>query len=94
MKGEVKNFFRNLFLRRETRLVDVDGELLIRRFSKEEIKQAVCDCDSSKSPRPDGFIMEFYKESWEITREDLLKVFDEFISTESWLGAATPFTLL
>lgn len=30
----------------------------------EEVKQAVWDCDGSKAPGPDGFILAFYKNAW------------------------------
>lgn len=57
---------------------DGKGEFFIRSFSKEEIKEAIWDCDNSKSPGPDGFGMEFYKHSWDIIKDDLLRFFVEF----------------
>lgn len=90
VKGEVRNYFRNLFLRKEwniaelpedlvaSRLNAADEEMLMQVFSEEEIKQAIWDCDSAKSHGPDGFGMEFYKCCWEIIRVDLVSVFNEF----------------
>ncbi|MCH99751.1 endonuclease/exonuclease/phosphatase family protein [Trifolium medium] len=38
-----------------------EGELLIKNFSEEEIKKVVWDCDSEKSPGPDGISLGFIK---------------------------------
>lgn len=62
----------------ESQLEDGEGEFLIRSFSEEEIKEAVWDCDNSKSPGPDGFGMEFYKHSRDIIKDDLSRFFAEF----------------
>lgn len=37
-----------------------EGEYLTRAFSEDEIREAVWDCDGSKSPGLDGFNMAFY----------------------------------
>lgn len=37
------------------RISDLDNEFLISPFTKEEVKEAVWSCESSKSPGPDGF---------------------------------------
>ena len=36
----------------------------IRPFTVEEVKQAIWDCDSFKSPGPDGTIFGFIKQLW------------------------------
>lgn len=70
MKEEVKNHLENYFKKLEhcravpkglafTSLSEADKEWLDRPFSEEEIKLAVWDCDSSKSPGPYGFTIEF-----------------------------------
>lgn len=72
VKEAVKDFFKNLFRKKEANLVelpsdmfesrldDVDGDILTRRFSKEEIRNAVWDCENAKIPSPNGFTMEFF----------------------------------
>lgn len=62
----------------ESRLGDRDGELLTRAFTEEEIKDAMWDCDGSKSPGPDGFNLEFFKNCWDIVKVDLMRVLKEF----------------
>ena len=43
-------------------LSGVDAGSLILPFSQEEVKQAIWDCDSFKSPGPDGVSFGFLKE--------------------------------
>lgn len=43
------------------RLGEAKGELLTRPFMEEEIREAVFDCDGSKTLGPDGFNIEFFK---------------------------------
>jgi len=44
----------------------------------EEIKQAVWECGSDKSPGPDGFNFRFIKTFWDILKSDICKVLEEF----------------
>ncbi|MCH93790.1 LINE-1 reverse transcriptase like, partial [Trifolium medium] len=55
-----------------------DGDKLVQPFLMEEIKAAVWDCDSYKSPGPDGVNLGFFKDFWEILKIDLLNFFAEF----------------
>lgn len=47
-----------------------------RKFSEDEIKQAVFGLGEDKAPRPDGFSM--FTKCWDTNKSDLLKVFEEF----------------
>lgn len=90
VKEAVREHFQNLFARRTSNMVELpedlfenrlsvaDGDLLIRPFSVEEIRQAVWDCEGDKSPGPDGFSMIFYRNHWDIIKDDLIRVFTEF----------------
>ncbi|XP_058776499.1 uncharacterized protein LOC131650805 [Vicia villosa] len=49
-------------------------------FSLEELKEALLECDGSKSPGPDGFSMDFFKTFRLIIKEDLLKFCSDFYS--------------
>lgn len=59
--------------------MDEDGVAQLEaRFSEEEIKEAIFSIDDDKSPSPNGFSSLFYQECWEIVKEDLMEVFNEF----------------
>lgn len=87
VKSAVRDDFKNLFLRKDTRLIELptdlfenrleaaDGVALTAPFTEEEIKLAVWDCEGAKSPSPDGLGMEFYKSCWEIIKDDLMRFF-------------------
>lgn len=78
-----------------SRLDSCDGELLTRAFSEEEIKEVVWDCDGSKSPGPDGFNFEFFKNCWDIVKVDLLRVMEEFfVNGKLARGCNTSFIVL
>ena len=51
---------------------------LIRPFTVEEVKQAVWDCDSYKSPGPDGINFGFIKQFWTTLKEDFMCFITEF----------------
>jgi len=46
---------------------------LTRPFSLEEVKQAVWECDSFKSPRPDGISFDFIKHFWDLVKDDFMR---------------------
>ncbi|RHN60029.1 putative RNA-directed DNA polymerase [Medicago truncatula] len=62
--------FRSLNLR--------EGVDLIKPFSFEEVKNAVWDCDSFKSPGPDGISFGFVKEFWDVLKGDVMRFLVEF----------------
>nr|GEU97761.1 RNA-directed DNA polymerase, eukaryota, reverse transcriptase zinc-binding domain protein [Tanacetum cinerariifolium] len=47
--------------------------------SKEEIKRAVWDCGTDKSPGPDGFTFGFYRGFWKVIENDVVDVFTYFL---------------
>lgn len=57
-----------------------DNAELIAPFSIEEVKEAVWSCDGNKSPGPDGFNLNFIKNSWELLEADIIKFMNEFHS--------------
>jgi len=95
VKEVVKDFFENRFTggtNVNLRLDNVvfptinreDNDLLINHFSDEEIKAAVWDCENSKSPGPNGFNFNFFKQFWDIIKTDLIKVVKCFHSCGRW----------
>ncbi|CAJ2637778.1 unnamed protein product [Trifolium pratense] len=51
---------------------------LIKPFSEAEVKQAVWDCDSYKSPGPDGINFGFIKDFWVELRGDVMRFLIDF----------------
>ena len=47
-------------------------------FTEKEIKDAVWECGSDKTPGPDGLNFKFIKEFWEVIKVDVLRFMDEF----------------
>nr|GEU50135.1 RNA-directed DNA polymerase, eukaryota [Tanacetum cinerariifolium] len=45
----------------------------------EEVKRAVWDCGTNKSPRPDGFSFEFYRKYWTTIDEDMFQAVRDFL---------------
>jgi hypothetical protein len=85
----VFNHFSNHYRRTRNNHVDIsdlcfkslsveEGAELTKPFLLEEIKKAIWDCDSFKSPGPDGVNLGFFKDFWEVLKIDLLNFFSEF----------------
>ena len=62
-------------------IVDSMTDWLQRPFEEMEIKIAVFECDGNKAPGPDGFPLAVFQTQWEVVKEDLLKVFQEFYNS-------------
>ncbi|GAU45885.1 hypothetical protein TSUD_401090, partial [Trifolium subterraneum] len=60
------------------RLSWLDIGSLTRPFLVEEVKAAVWDCDSFKSPGPDGINLGFFKDFWAELQSDVMRFFSEF----------------
>jgi exonuclease III len=57
-----------------------DADFICRPFDETEIKECIVNSDGNKSPGPDGFNFEFYKNCWEVVKEDFISLFNEFHS--------------
>ncbi|GAU39043.1 hypothetical protein TSUD_59990 [Trifolium subterraneum] len=60
------------------RLNQLESSSLITPFSEEEVKSTVWDCDSFKSPGPDGVNFGFIKDFWAEIRGDVMRFISEF----------------
>ncbi|CAJ2635027.1 unnamed protein product [Trifolium pratense] len=60
------------------RLTQVEVGGLIKPFTEVEVKQAVWDCDSYKSPGPDGINFGFIKDFWVEVRGDVMRFLSDF----------------
>ena len=57
---------------------------MLGSFTEKEIKDAVWECGSDKTPGPDGLNFIFIKEFWEVIKIDVLRFMDEFYAHESF----------
>ena len=76
-------------------LTFAEGGGLIKPFSVEEVKAAIWDCDSFKSPGPDGINFGFIKDFWLELKEDIMQfVYDFHRNGKSTKGINTTFIAL
>ncbi|KHN03592.1 hypothetical protein glysoja_004618, partial [Glycine soja] len=54
------------------------NDIMVGRFQENEVKKAVWECGSDKSPGPDGLTFKFIKQFWPIIKADFLRFLDEF----------------
>ncbi|GAU32087.1 hypothetical protein TSUD_152920 [Trifolium subterraneum] len=59
-------------------LSPTEGGALVKPFSAEEVQTAVWDCDSYKSPGPDGVNFGFLKEFWAELKSDIMRFLSKF----------------
>ncbi|XP_076912816.1 uncharacterized protein LOC143571213 [Bidens hawaiensis] len=89
VKNEVFCFFRDRFKEDRTdipnlvchkikKLTEVDSLLLIAEFSKEEVKEAVFDCNGDRAPGPDGFNLRFFQRFWGLFEADFMEIMVNF----------------
>nr|GEU92788.1 DNA helicase [Tanacetum cinerariifolium] len=65
--------------------IDDDIQFLDCSFTTLEIKEAVWDCDTAKSPELDGFTFKFFKKHWAIVEHDIVSYTDKKCGTQSYL---------
>ena len=58
-----------------------DNLRLVEGFSETEVRDAVWQCEGSKSPEPDGFNFNFLKKGWEVVKDDFLQAMNLFHET-------------
>lgn len=51
---------------------------LVRSYSGKEVKQAMFNIDSTKSPGPDGYGSGFFKAAWNVIRQDVTRAALEY----------------
>ncbi|MCI24469.1 cysteine-rich receptor-like protein kinase, partial [Trifolium medium] len=56
----------------------LESSSLTKPFTEAEVKSAVWDCDSYKSPCPDGINFGFIKDFWAELRDDVMRFISDF----------------
>ena len=65
----------------EFKCAEEDKQMLIREVTAEEIKRVLFTMSSNKSPGPDGFTCEFFKETWSTVGHDFVVAIQSFFKT-------------
>jgi hypothetical protein len=105
IKRVVVEHFKNQFSARGVRPIPanmgfkcIDSESkedMVREFSEEEVQKVVWECESTKSPGPDGVNFGFVKEFWEDIKDDFIRVMREFHENGRMVrGANSSFIVL
>jgi hypothetical protein len=60
------------------RLNGEEATSLENPFEEKEVREVIKGMDKDKAPGPDGFSMAFFQDCWEVIKEDVMAVFEEF----------------
>lgn len=60
------------------RISEEDVQNLEVKFSTQEIKEAIWNCGGDKAPGPDGFSFAFIKHFWDVLKDDVVNMVNEF----------------
>lgn len=64
--------------RESEKVLNEDNDWLVRPFSEEEIKTALFQMEKSKVAGPDKIPIEFYQVCWDVVKDDIVELFEEF----------------
>nr|GEV05413.1 RNA-directed DNA polymerase, eukaryota [Tanacetum cinerariifolium] len=89
VKNEFLCHFKNRFDKPQSPRIMIDMDFPIQlsleqheemecNITREEIKRAVWDCGTDKSPRPDGFTFGFYRRFWCVIENDVVESVNVF----------------
>ncbi|KAH0705731.1 hypothetical protein KY285_010268 [Solanum tuberosum] len=62
-------------------------------FTENYVKEAIWSIDGNKSPGPDGYVSQFFKDNWEIVVKDVVKGVMEFFRTKKILTGMNNTTI-
>ncbi|XP_019433996.1 PREDICTED: uncharacterized protein LOC109340725 [Lupinus angustifolius] len=74
---------------------DEDNSFLTAEFEEVEIKEVVWSCQGDNSPGPDGFNFSFIKRVWDVVKDDIFAMVDDFYQNGNLVkGSNASFTVL
>ncbi|GJX98681.1 RNA-directed DNA polymerase, eukaryota [Tanacetum coccineum] len=102
VKNEFLMHFANRFESPSGPCIDIDSHLFKKLSSEQvddlecdvtfdEIKKAVWDCGTNKSPGPDGFSFDFIRTFWDILKQDFVNAIPYFLVQSSLKSKAMIF---
>ena len=60
----------------------ISSDCLITPFNEQEIRNAIFSFEDNKAPGPNDFTIEFFKKFWNIFKNDVKKVFQDFFKIQ------------
>ncbi|GJY75790.1 RNA-directed DNA polymerase, eukaryota [Tanacetum coccineum] len=92
VKSEFLNHFAKQFSKPSSPRISINGafpnrlnleqvEELESSISQDEIKKAVWDYGTNKSPGPDGFTFEFFQKYWNVLKQDIVAAIHQFFDS-------------
>ena len=54
-------------------------------FSMEEVSSALSDINGDEAPSPDGLTIAFWQSCWDIVRDDVMRMFQDFHETRKFV---------
>nr|GEX16581.1 RNA-directed DNA polymerase, eukaryota [Tanacetum cinerariifolium] len=102
VKDEFLNRFANPFSKPDGPCMTLDASLFKQisfdqnvdvesNVNYEEIKRAVWDCGTNKSPKPDGFTLEFFRRDSTIINQDVVNAIHKFFASGTFPSGCNSF---
>ena len=66
----------------EEKISQTESENLCKNFDMEEVKQAVFGMEKNTAPGPDHLPVEFFQVCWDVIKQDLMDMFEEFYESK------------
>jgi hypothetical protein len=70
------------FWHKSEKVTDAQNRMLDDSFTEQEVKDAVFSSYAEGAPGPDGFTFLFYQHFWNLVKQDLLLMFDDWNNDE------------
>ena len=70
----------------DEKVSQAEKETLCKKFEMDEVKQAIFDMEKNTAPGPDHIPVEFFQVCWEVIKDDLMEMFEEFSNNNMDIG--------
>jgi hypothetical protein len=66
------------FWKEEEKVTPIENDMLSPPFTENEIKEAIFSCYAEGAPGPDGLSFLFFQKFWDIIKNDIISLFQDF----------------
>ncbi|XP_074277684.1 uncharacterized protein LOC141601313 [Silene latifolia] len=74
-------------------VTEAHNNILLTPVTSAEIKECLFSIPSTKSPGPDGYSIQFFKDSWDVVRDDVIVAVQDFFTHGKMLKQINTITL-